>query len=262
MSSCGVLNKIYCLCTRRTWGWTCMTSTSWSCYDSHMRVGHWILPFSQFHEEMGNDFKTASVSFRSSLVFPQKNPHLSLHDDKMTSSFWNTYTLWEHVPKRHQLKIYLSLCDNVWRKPNSKSELGSHEGRALTWASLVTVCITQQEEGQHSAGSRCLATARERPPRLPPPASHWEATTTWTLIFLQRTLVQNSPSQLPSFLFKRMLSSFVLETCLWCTTVCLSWIAISLLFWINSILLAELLLFLFQNVDNVNNLNSVPQGKV
>lgn len=194
----------------------------------------------------------------------------------MTSSFWNTYTSWERVFLEHiyfvrarvsgthilresvclrgtgsrSLYHVVKMCEGNLTQNRSWEAMG---GGAVTWASLVTACIVQQEEGRcpcgwaTASGSRCLATAREK---LPP------------LELFQWTSVQNSPSQIPSFLYKRMLSSFVLQTCLWFAIVCLSWIAISLLFRINSILLAELLLFLFQNVDNVNNLNSVLKGKV
>lgn len=143
-------------------------------------------------------------------------------------------------------------------------DLGSHEGGALTSITSHSLPSPTGRREMSNRKTRSLATARERPPPLPPPASQWEATTTWTLTFLQCILVQNSPSQLPSFLYQRMLSSFVLWTCLFFGPVllCLSWIAISLLFWINSILPAELLSFLFQNVDNLNNLNSGLQGKV
>lgn len=225
---------------------------------------------------VGQWFQNSFCFIQKRIGFPTEEPPLSLQDKindfvflehiyfvrarvsgthilRESTCLWNTYTSWERVPKRHWLTISLSRCENVWRKPNSKSELGSHGGGAVTWASLVTACIVQQEEGRcpcgwaTASGSRCLATAREK---LPP------------LELFQWTSVQNSPSQIPSFLYKRMLSSFVLQTCLWFAIVCLSWIAISLLFRINSILLAELLLFLFQNVDNVNNLNSVLKGKV
>ena len=37
-------------------------------------------------------------------------------------------------------------CENVLRKPKSKSELGSHEGRALTYISFITACLVQQEK--------------------------------------------------------------------------------------------------------------------
>lgn len=80
---------------------------------------------------MGDDFKELLCHFSSSLVSLQKNPHLSRGDDEVTSSFWTTDILGEHVPNRHRLKIYLSLSANVLRKSNSKLELGGHEGRAL-----------------------------------------------------------------------------------------------------------------------------------
>lgn len=102
----------------------------------------------------------------------------------------------------------------------------------------------------HGNSKLPLPAASEKPLPFPSPASQWEATTTWTLLFLQWTFVQSNPSQLPSFLYERMLSSYVLWTCPWFTIVCLSWITISLLFRINLILLAELLIFLFQNVDS------------
>lgn len=79
--------------------------------------------------------------------------------------------------------------------------------------------------------------ANERPPPL------------WTLIFLQWTFLQNKPSQLPPSLYKRTLSSFVLQTCLWSVTVCLFQIAMPMLFLKNSILLAELLTSFFQRAD-------------
>lgn len=60
---------------------------------NHIRVGHWILSVSQFCDEMGNDFKQLLILFRSSLVFPQKNPYLSLQDAKTSLSFRITYPL-------------------------------------------------------------------------------------------------------------------------------------------------------------------------
>ena len=91
------------------------------------------------------------------------------------------------------------------------------------------------EEGRKIFSLPSNSPAHEKPPH---PANE-KLLSPCTPALLQRTSVWSRPSQLPPFLYKSMLLSFVLQTCLWFTTFCLSWITISLLFPNELILLVK-----------------------
>lgn len=118
-------------------------------------------------------------------------------------------------------------------------------GLRTPWREGSHICITCCS--LHSLAGRKISSWPGNS-KLPSPMANERPPPLWTLIFLQWTFLQNKPSQLPPSLYKRMLSSFVLQTCLWFVIVCLFQIAIPMLFLKNSILLAELLTSFFQRL--------------
>lgn len=80
--------------------------------------------------------------------------------------------------------------------------------------------------------------------RVPFPAANAKLLPLWTLVWLQWTFFQNIPSQPPPFFYKKMLSSFVLQICLWLTIISLSQIAIPLLF-LNKLICCLIAFFVY-----------------
>ena len=99
-----------------------------------------------------------------------------------------------------------------------------------SWEALKRVLSsTATHCSLHSSTGRNLLFTRQQEERFPPSSAAGQPLPLWTPTLLQWTFLQNSPSQLPPFLYKRTFFSFTLQTCLWYAIVCISRIAIPLL---------------------------------
>lgn len=129
--------------------------------------------------------------------------------------------------------------ENVLRIPNSKLELGIHEGRACTLAlPFLPACLVQQE-GRFSLSPATASSPHLQPMRGCP---HFQLSFSSNELLFRTSL---------NFLLTSMkgLSHFVLRTWLWFAIVCLSWTAVFLLFLKNLFCWLNGLPFSFKKVD-------------
>lgn len=129
--------------------------------------------------------------------------------------------------------LFTKSFENVSRRPNSKLEARNHKGCPLVRTRLAGTCAVQPEEGRFpqnkqaafAYGQSEATTSNPAPLQPMRKCRHFEL-----LFFSPLNFSSKQPSQFPPFLYKKTLSSLVVQTCLWLAIVCVFQIAIRLLF--------------------------------